>query len=217
MLRGGPQVLADGEDLDVVVAKDPERLDHLLEALAEADHQPRLGDHAVAAHLLGESQDPGGAHEAGAAPRHRVEARNRLDVVVEDVGALVDHLRKRHLLAAEVGGQDLDLAARGQHPDRADHADERSGPVVGQVVAVDRGDDGVAQAHLLDLGRDPHRLQRVVPGRLAGLHVAEAAAAGADVAEDHEGRGAALPALADVRAVRLLADRVEVLRADRLL
>ena len=102
-----------------------------------------------------------------------------------------------------------------QHPDRADHADEGARPVVGQVVAVDRGDDGVAQPHRLHLVGDAQRLQRVVPGRLAGLHVAEAAAAGADVAEDHEGRGAALPALADVGAVGLLADGVEVVGADR--
>ena len=33
-----------------------------------------------------------------------------LDVVVEDVGALGDDLGQRHLLAAEVGRQDLDLA-----------------------------------------------------------------------------------------------------------
>ena len=39
----------------------------------------------------------------------------------------------------------------------------------------------------------------------------------ADVAEDHEGRGAVLPALADVRAVRFLADRVEVELAHQLL
>ena len=56
-----------------------------------------------------------------------------------------------------------------------------------------------------------------MPGRLAGLHVAEAAAASADVAEDHERGGAALPALADVGAVGLLADRVEVVLLDRLL
>src|SRR5207248_1008892 len=53
--------------------------------------------------------------------------------------------------------------------------------------------------------------------RLAGLDVAEAAAAGADVPEDHEGRGPPFPALADVRAVRLLAHGVEVLGVDRLL
>ena len=63
--------------------------------------------------------------------------------------------------------------------------------------------------------RDACRLERVVPGRLAGLDVAEAAAPRAGVAEDHERRGAALPALADVRAGGLLADRVEVLRLDQ--
>ena len=73
----------------------------------------------------------------------------------------------------------------------------------------------MAQPHLLHLVGDPQRLQRVVPGRHARLHVAEAAAAGADVAEDHEGRRAALPALADVGAVGLLADGVQVVGADR--
>ena len=75
----------------------------------------------------------------------------------------------------------------------------------------------MAQPHRLHLVGHPQRLQRVVPGRLAGLHVAEAAAAGADVAEDHEGRRAALPALADVGAVGLLADGVQVVAADLLL
>ena len=74
----------------------------------------------------------------------------------------------------------------------------------------------MAQAHARDRARHARRLERVVPGRLAGLDVAEAAAAGARVAEDHERRGAALPALADVGAGRLLADGVQVLLADQL-
>src|SRR5207244_8172099 len=49
----------------------------------------------------------------------------------------------------------------------------------------------------------------------AGLHVAEPAAARAGVAEDHERRRAALPALADVGAGGLLADRVQALGADQ--
>src|SRR3712207_9085118 len=52
--------------------------------------------------------------------------------------------------------------------------------------------------------------------RPAGAHVAEAAAPRARVAEDHERRGAALPALADVGAGRLLTDGVEVLVLDQL-
>ena len=98
--------------------------------------------------------------------------------------------------------------------DLADDADERARALVGEVVAVDARDDRVAQAHPRDLARDARGLERVVPRRLAGLDVAEAAAARARVAEDHERRGAALPALADVRARGLLADRVEVVVVD---
>src|SRR5215212_102278 len=39
VVLGRAQVLADGEDLDVVLAEEAEGLDHLLEGLAEADHQ----------------------------------------------------------------------------------------------------------------------------------------------------------------------------------
>ena len=97
--------------------------------------------------------------------------------------------------------------------DRRDHPGEVAGAAVGQVVAVDRGDHGVAEPH------DRHRLGHVL-GLLrdrrpacgtAGGHGAEAAAARADVAEDHEGGGAVLaPALVDVGAAGLLADRMEV-------
>src|SRR5439155_4833909 len=65
--------------------------------------------------------------------------------------------------------------------------------------------------------RDAQRLERVVEGRLARLHVAEPAAASAGVAEDHERGGAGVPALADVRAGGLLADRVERVALDLLL
>ena len=51
---------------------------------------------------------------------------------------------------------------------------------------------------------------------LAGVDVAVAAGAGAGVAEDLEGRRAAAPALADVRAARLLADRVQARAVDQL-
>ena len=67
-----------------------------------------------------------------------------------------------------------------------------------------------AQAHPGDGARHPGRLQRVVPRRLARVDVAEAAAAGAGVAEDHERGGAVAKAFANVRAVRALAHGVEL-------
>src|SRR6201999_4647761 len=115
------------------------------------------------------------------------------------------------------GGQDLDLGQRRLPPDLADHPDERRRAVVGQVVAVDARDDRVTKSHPRHRAGDAGGLERVVPGRLPGLDIAEAAAPGAGVAEDHERRGAALPALPDVRARRLLADRVQVLGLDQAL
>ena len=188
-----------------------ERVDHLLEALAEPDHQARLGDHILAAHLLRVPQHPARALEPGAAPRKRIEPRDHLDVVIEDIGALGDHVRQRHLLAAEVRRQHLDLAAMRLSADLPDHADKRRCTVIREVIAVDAGDHRVAEPHPRDAPRDARGLERIVPGRLTGLDVAEPAPPRAGVAEDHERRGAALPALADVRARRLLADRVQVL------
>src|SRR3954449_5459900 len=64
---------------------------------------------------------------------------------------------------------------------------------------------------------DPPRLVLVEPGGAAGLDVAEAAGAGAGIAEDHDRRGALVPAVPDVRAVGLLADGVEVQAAEQAL
>ena len=85
------------------------------------------------------------------------------------------------------------------------------GAAVGQVVAGDAGDGGVAQLHLLHALGDPARLVAVERLGLAGVDLAEVAAPGALVAADEERRLAVLPALEDVGAARLLADRVQAL------
>src|SRR5256885_1506408 len=83
-------------------------------------------------------------------------------VVVEDVGALGDDLGQRHLVALEVGREHLDLAAGRLAADLADDADERARALVGQVVAVDAGDDRVAQAHARHAACHARGLERVV-------------------------------------------------------
>jgi hypothetical protein len=79
------------------------------------------------------------------------------------------------------------------------------------LIAVDTGNDGVIKVHLL------HRLlhtARLVPVeavlRASRLYGAEAAGAGADVAQNHKRGGAAAPAFAHVGAVGALADRMQV-------
>ena len=116
-------------------------------------------------------------------------------------------------------GVSTSIVASGQlRLDRADRRRVMAGALVGHVVAVDRGDDDVLQPHLLRGLREPQRLERVDGlARLAGVDVAVAAGARAGLAEDLERRRAASPALGDVRAARLLADRVQPRAVDQLL
>ena len=67
---GRAQVLADGEDLDALLAQLAERVDHLLVGLAEADHQAGLRRDLVAAHRLGVVQ-----HAQASAPSASRAAR----------------------------------------------------------------------------------------------------------------------------------------------
>ncbi len=96
---------------------------------------------------------------AGTRADGAVEPRHRLEVVVVDVGPGGDDRLDRTRLAQEVGGQDLDRRARATGPDRLDAAHELEGAAVRQIVAVDRGDHDVRQAHR---GHDLGQVRRLV-------------------------------------------------------
>ena len=70
---------------------------------------------------------------------------------------------------------------------RADHGREMPRAAVGQVVAVDRGDDDVVEAQLGHRIGDAGRLVRIERARHAGRDVAEGAGPRAGVAHDHHG------------------------------
>ena len=87
---------------------------------------------------------------------------------------------------------------------------EDEGPEVGEIIAVDRRDDGVPQVELGDGLPDARRLFDVVLGRSAVRDRAVRAVPRAHIAQDHERGGAVLPAFADVGAMGFLADGVQV-------
>ena len=148
-----------------------------------------------------------------------LDAAARLDVVVEDVRACGEHRAERLLLPAEeVGRQHLDRRVREPPPQRADGLRPVLGAAVGEVVAVDRGHDDVAQPHARSGRCDLPGLERIERvAVLAGEHRAVAAGARAGVSHDLERRGAAPEALADVGTARLLADGVQAVAAQDLL
>ena len=101
--------------------------------------------------------------------------------------------------------------------DLVDHVDEGLGCAEIVVVAVDAGDHGVSETELRDCVSDSSRLVTIDRFWTAFGDGAEAAAARTEIAEHHEGRCLLVPALADVGALRALADGVQVELASHLL
>ena len=88
------------------------------------------------------------------------------------------------------------------------------GAAVAQVVAIDAGDHYVLEFQRGDGVREIGGLIGVRRLRPAMRNVAKRAAPRAQIAQDHECRSALAEALADIRAGRLLAHRVQLVLAQ---
>src|SRR5450631_4309368 len=126
---GRPQVLADAEDIDVVRAHVAKYFEQLVLRLPKADHETGLGDH-VWRRRLDVAKEREAVRVNSFGPDPRVETRNRFGVVVEDVGAGVDHGLHRLQVALEIWGEHLDRRAGAAAADRPDGASEDAGPAV---------------------------------------------------------------------------------------
>jgi hypothetical protein len=163
-----------------------------------------MGQHVQGLAIAG----AGVAHPAG-------QALHGLNVLGEHLEAGVDHLLDGRRLAVEVRGQRLHHHLGGVGLDGADTGRVVGGAAVVQVIAVHRGKHHVAQAHQLHGPGGVGRFLDVQPAaRVAGVHGAEAAGAGAHRAHQHDGGGAVAPALAHVGAVGFGAHGAQAVLAD---
>ena len=89
------------------------------------------------------------------------------------------------------------------------------GAAIGKLVTVHAGDHQVFEPESAHRLGQVARLERVERSGRARGHVAEAAAARADVAHQHHRGRAAAPAFAHVGTARFLADRVQAELAQR--
>ncbi|MNC05602.1 hypothetical protein D3C75_530910 [compost metagenome] len=214
---GRLQILTEGQHVDVVLAHALHDFDDFFVGLAQTQHQAGLGRN-VRHHLLEFLQQVQRPLEVRTRPRGLVQARYRFQVVVEHIRRLMGGDRQGHVHAsAIIRHQGFQLNAGRQLADLAQAIDKVLGAAVAQIVTVHRGDHHVLQAQLGDGHGQVHRLvgvQRLGP---AMADIAERTATGADVAHDHEGRGATGEALAQVRAGRLFADAVQLVLAQQLL
>ncbi len=146
---------------------------------------------------------------ASAGARQPIEAWHDFGVVIEHVRTGVEHRLQRFRLALEIRDQHFDPAGRHQRPRPADGLGENRSAAILQIIAIDRCDHDVIQSQRMDGVGDALRLVEIERDRLAMRHGAIAARTRADIAQDHEGGRAVVPALADVGTMRLFANRVQ--------
>ena len=142
MLAGRLQILPDGEEIHIGRAQVVHHLQHFVALLAQAQHDPRLGEHRRI-EFLHPLQQPQRMEIARARPHREIERGHGFQIVVEHVGLGRDHDLQRAVLAQEVGRQHLDGGLRATLADGADGVGEMLGAAVGEIVAVNRGDDDV--------------------------------------------------------------------------
>ncbi len=211
------QVLAEGQHVDVMLAHAVHHLDHFLVGFAQAEHQARLGRH-MRHHLLELLQQVQRPVVVRTWAGGLVQAQDGFEVVVEDIRRLLRGDLQGHVhTATVVRHQRLKLHARRQRADLTDAIGEVLGTAVTQVVAVHRGNHHVLQAQVGDGDGQVLRLVHIQWLGPAVADVTERAATGTDVTHDHESRGAAREALAQVRAGCLFADTVQLVLAQQLL
>ena len=124
------------------VAEDFEQLGGLF---AQADHHAGFGE-PFGPQLFGVAQQFEGALVARAGADDAIEARHRLGVVVEHLGAGFDDDADGLAVALEVGDEHLDAAAGSLAANLFDDHGEGARAADEIVVAVDAGDDCVVQA-----------------------------------------------------------------------
>jgi hypothetical protein len=130
--------------------------------------------------------------------------------VIQNVGTCIEHRMQRVGLALEVGNQHLDAGGGLPLPDLPDGVGEYRRASIFQVIAIHRRDDDVREVEFGDRFADPGRFGSIDRLRTPVSDRAVPARACADIAEDHEGRRAVRPALADVRALRFFTHRMQV-------
>src|SRR5208282_3488439 len=134
-----------------------------------------------------------------------------LRVVVQDVGLDGEDGIESVPVSAKIGDEDFHLTAGNAVADFLDSTGKDASAAVRLIVAIDACDDGITQAHARDGFGNTQRFVFIRrPSGFAGGNRAEAAGARANIAENHEGGGAMLPAFAHVGAAGRFANGMKV-------
>ena len=140
----------------------------------------------------------------------RIKPRNRLQVVIENIGQSIHDHPQSIPGTLKIGDEYLHPTMRQATPNGSNRLGEDVRTTVGKIVTCDRGDNGVLQLQPVRSFGDAPWLPLVQRQRRPVFDCTEAAVPRASIAEDHE-RCRALPeTLTDDRTSGLFTNRVEL-------
>ena len=214
MVCGRPQVLAEGDDIDVGGADVVEGALDLGVGFTEAQYQAGLGPRARGM-PLGEREHAERLRVTRARIAHAMgQPFDGFQILRVGDETRVEHAGDLLEVAGEVRRQRFHRRVRRACMNRANARGIVRGATIGQVIAIDRSQHHVFQSH------QDHRIGHVAwlgmvqPAvGVARADRAEFARARADFAHQHQGGGAAAPAFTDVRALGFDADGVQLVAA----
>src|SRR5438552_368039 len=210
----GPQVLADGGDINSGSAQVAQHGQELVERFAQTHHEAGFGgDRGV--YFAGAGEEAQSPIVAGAAARHVIKPGDRLRVVIEHVRTGGQHDVEGLVTAAKVWDQHFHSAARNPAPQGSNGERKNRGSAVFAVVAIYGSHHDIAQPH--HFGGARHSLGLVPVNRQGAAlgYRAEGATPGAQIPQNHESGGTVFPALADIGATGAFADRVQTMPPHR--
>ena len=180
-------------------------------AFADADHDAGFGDGALG---FDAGEEFHGAFVLGAGADGGVATVDGFEVVGDDFWFGVDDHLEGCLVAFEVADEDFDGHVGACFSGSQNSLCPDACAPVGEVVAVDGGDDDVFESCTAQGFGDSSWFVFVDGCGFAGFDIAEATGAGAGVAEDHDGGDTFGPAFAHVWAGGFLANGVEIVGVD---
>jgi hypothetical protein len=210
---GRLEVLPQGEDLTTAGDQVVHCVKNLFARLSESKHQSRFG-------MLSKVADALQLLQASRVPRLRsylpVKPFDGLHVVGNDFLACADHAFQRAPGALDVRDQGFN----GRLWTALFDGDHRLVPdlcsAIGQFVAVDGSDYGVADLHQKNGLCNAIGFAFVILNRSSGFHCTKTTGTRANIAEDHKRRRARTPAFPHIRAVTALANGVQFVLIDQL-
>ena len=191
MMLRGCQVLTEGK----ITAPCPFQIDEsffdFVMGFSQSQHKPGFDRHTLLSRILEDSQR---AAVVCLRPNHRVQAGDRLNIMIEHIRMGVTDFLQRADRASEIGDEHLDLGLVAPLADMINGSTELLCTAIVKIIAGNGSYDDVIQLQQFCRAGYSLRLPRVHFLRLATVDRAKTAVAGAAGAQNHEGRRAPVEA-----------------------